>query len=110
MSRFNIPRGSIPERPSSSNSLEEEQINEKEFEKYIEEFKSMLECNYKFSSATKNKIKPNISLDWLMDLKLRLKRNSMYECKILFVIISEGLRGREVRVDKLNGAEKSKQR
>jgi len=43
-------------------------LNENEFEKKIEQFKLSLETSTRQSSASKTKIKPNISKDWLMDL------------------------------------------
>jgi hypothetical protein len=48
---------------------------ESDLEKAIEEFKQKLEMNNFLDKQLKRKLKPNISNDWLRELKSKLKVN-----------------------------------
>jgi hypothetical protein len=54
----------------------EEHIEECDVERQVEEFRRKLESLSKESTGVKRKMKPNISNDWLRELRQRLKGTS----------------------------------
>ena len=57
-------------------------MNESDVERQVEEFRRKLESLSKESTGVKRKMKPNISNDWLKELRQRLKSISTGENSI----------------------------
>lgn len=74
-SRQNLSGSDYGERRSSEIE-DEEAINESEVERQVEEFRRKMETLSKESTGVKRKMKPNISNEWLRELRLRLKSSS----------------------------------